>query len=163
MTQGSTLSSDPLWQGWGELTAPTSVGGTAVFRNISASDPNQLSEGAVPLKPADGSRFVLPFDASVTDPAHAYGTSMALMNASATGDANITVTAFDESGTSIPLPAAKPHFTMVARAHQAFGITDPDRFPVLSGKRGTLVFTTVGGQLAGLGLRFSLRGKRLHP
>ena len=151
LTQGA--SSPPLWQGWIELTAPIAVGGTAVFRhNLGATQDN---EGAVPLKVADGSRFVLPFDCSAPDATHSFGTSMAIINTDGTAAAAVTVEAYDENGRTIGLPATASSFALGARGHQAFELTN--RFGALAGRRGTVVFTTTGGQLAGLGLRFSSR------
>jgi hypothetical protein len=153
LTQGS--NSGPLWQGWGELIAPPSVGGTAVFRQSTGAD--QDIEGAVPLKPADGALFVLSFDCSSPDSAHSFTTSMALINASADQAANIAVMAYDTSGTPIALPSSSATLNMPPRGHAAFSLVDPNYFPSLLGQRGTLVFSTSTGQIAGLGLRFSSR------
>jgi hypothetical protein len=151
LTQGS--ASPPLWQGWVELTAPPSVGGTAVFHHSSGS--NQDNEGAVPLKSPDGNLFILPFDCTSPDSTHTFGTSMAIINADSAQTANVTVTAYDENANPIALPASASNFSLEARRHQAFSLTD--KFSALAGKRGTVVFTTTAGQLAGLGLRFSSR------
>ncbi len=151
LTRGA--SGSPLWQGWGELTAPASVSGTAVFRHSTSS--NQDNEGAVPLKPADGNRFVLPFDCSLTS-AGQFVTSMALINAAPDATANVTVTAVDKAGVAIVLPGQD----MAPRAHSAFAVcggASDGRFPALSGKQGVLVFSTPAGQISGLGLRFSQR------
>jgi hypothetical protein len=149
LTQGS--ASLPLWQGWVELVAPPSVGGTAVFRQSAGS--NQDNEGAVPLKVVDGSQFVLPFDYSSPDSSHSFGTSIAIINADDSQTANVVASAYDQNGNVIAL--SSPNFPLQARSHRAFALTTP--FRELAGKRGTMVFRTTGGQLAGLGLRFSSR------
>ncbi|MFN7994552.1 MAG: hypothetical protein U0Q18_13180 [Bryobacteraceae bacterium] len=145
-TQGS--GSSPLWQGWGELIAPSSVGGTAIFHTqISAS---QDSEAAVPVKPADGTQFTMPFDDT-----QGFVTSMALVNPSGTQPVSVSVTFLDENGNSIAIPANQASFQMAAREQDTFRLRD--RFSGISGQRGIAQFISSGSPIAGLGLRFSPR------
>jgi hypothetical protein len=134
----------PFWQGWAELTAPDSVGGTAIFAQIQNASTD--SEGAVLLKLAAGSRFFLPFDNNSSTGAV---TSMALVNTSSTQPANVTVTFHDQSGgvfgqSSVPLGVS---------GHDAFSLAA--RFPILADKRGLAEFISDGAALSGLGLRFN--------
>ena len=87
-----------FWQGWASLTAPDTVGGTAIFAQALLSDPSSDSEGSVLLKPPPGTRLLLPFD---NNTANGLLTTMALVNTSLTDAAQITVTFRDESGVPI--------------------------------------------------------------
>ncbi|MBV8820225.1 MAG: hypothetical protein JO022_17825 [Acidobacteriaceae bacterium] len=155
LTQGST--SGPLWQGWGELYAPRSVGGTAVFRQSVTAD--QDEEGAVPLKPPDGTRFVLPFDCTSTS-GESYVTSMAIINSSGDQSTNVTASAYDTNGVPISLPSGPSSIPLTQKGHAAFAVcggSGSDRLGALTGKQGTLVFSNPSASIAGLGLRFSSR------
>ena len=134
----------PFWQGWAELTAPDSVGGTAIFTQIQNAGTD--SEGAVLLKPAAGTSFFLPFDNNSSTGAV---TTMALVNTSSTQAANVTVKFHDQLGnifgqSSVPLGVS---------GHDAFSL--PDRFPILANTRGLAEFVSDGPALSGLGLRFN--------
>jgi hypothetical protein len=148
-------SSPDLWQGWAEVSAPPAVAGTAIYRN--SSDPAQDIEGSVPLKAVDGSRFVVWFDntALPSDAARKYVTSMAIVNASADQQANISVVVRDENGVPLPLGAGEAAFQLAARGHDAFELKS--RFSGIDGKRGTAEFTSSNGAIVGVGLRFSPR------
>ncbi len=148
MTLQTEGSGNSLWQGWGELSAPSSIGGTAIFHTqISAS---QDSEAAVPVKVADGTRFVMPFDDT-----QGFVTSMALVNPSGTQGVTVTVTFVDENGQPIAVPANESSFQMVQREQKVFRF--PDQFTGIDGQRGVAQFVSSGGPIAGLGLRFSPR------
>jgi hypothetical protein len=136
----------PFWQGWAELTAPDSVGGTAIF--AYAVNASSDAEGSVLLKPPVGTSFLLPFD---NNSAASLVTSMALVNTSATLPANVTVKFHNESGavfgqSSVSLPAS---------GHEAFTLIS--KFPELANKRGVAEFISDGPALSGLGLRFNDR------
>ncbi|PWU08650.1 MAG: hypothetical protein C5B51_07505 [Terriglobia bacterium] len=133
----------PFWQGWAELTAPDSVGGTAIF--AQALDNTSDAEGSVLLQPPAGPTFFLPFD-NISGKAV---TTMALVNTSASATANVTVKFHNESGqvfsqSSVPLARS---------GHEAFALTQ--RFPQLADTRGVAEFISDGPPLAGLGLRFN--------
>jgi hypothetical protein len=152
-TTGS--ASDPRWEGWGELNSSASVGGMAVY---GISTPTQDKEGAVRLKPPDGSSFLLPFDCTQPDPTmNQFVTSMAIIDPDPTNSSMVTVTAFDESGNPLVLQESYAQFSMPPRGHDAFETCGPlGRFSsALDGKRGVLIFSAQGGPIAGLGLRFS--------
>jgi len=138
----------PFWQGWAELSAPQSVGGTAIF--AQALDANSDAEGSVLLKPAAGTSFFLPFD---NNSATGLLTTMALVNTSATVPANVTVKFHNESGVVFS-QSANP-IMLAPGGHQAFALVD--RFPVLADMRGVAEFISDGPPLAGLGLRFNQR------
>jgi hypothetical protein len=133
----------PLWQGWAELTAPDSVGGTAIF--AQALNAGSDAEGAVLLKPPAGPTFFLPFD---NNSSTGLLTTMALVNTSAV-PTQVTVTYRDEAGNVF----GQSSFGLDRSSHEAFALVD--RFPSLADRRGVAEFTSGGPALAGLGLRFN--------
>lgn len=140
-----------LWEGWAELQAPDAVDGTAIFR--VAQTAAQDSEGAVPIKPLEGTRFLLPFDNTASG-AGRYDTGFAILNSSSSATANIRATVRNEAGQITgPVPA---QITLGASEHMAFSL--PAQIPATAGIRGVVEFASDGPQIAGLGLRFSPRG-----
>jgi hypothetical protein len=134
----------PFWQGWAELVAPDSVGGTAIF--TQGRDANNDSEGSVLLKPPAGTTFFLPFD---NDNSKGLVTAMALVNTSPTFGANVTVNFHSEAGDVF----AQGAVSLVPSGHAAF--TLPQQFPAVANRRGVAEFISDGAALAALGLRFN--------
>jgi hypothetical protein len=149
-TTGST--SPPLWQGWAEVTGPLSVGGTAIFR--AEYDAAQNAEGAVPLKPPAGRRFLLYFDNTPVADTRGYDTGFAIVNTSATQTANVSVTIREQNG-QVRLPAPPP-IRLAPREHRAFPLVA--QFGTTAGIRGVAEFVSDGADIAGLGLRFNPSG-----
>jgi hypothetical protein len=135
----------PLWQGWAELTAPDSVGGTAIFAQAlnAASD----AEGAVLLKPVAGTTFLLPFENNSTT---GLLTTIALVNPSATSEANITVTLRGESGNLL----GQSPISLGRSGHEAFDLLSHFPGASLANQRGVAEFTS-DVPITGLGLRFN--------
>lgn len=140
-----------LWEGWAELQSVSAIDGTAIFR--LAQSPEQDSEGAVPVKALESSRFLLPFD-NRTGAEGRYDTGLAILNSSSTSVANVRATVRNESG-QIVGSAASP-IVLGAYEHMAFSLAS--QIPATAGIRGVVEFASDGPQIAGLGLRFSPRG-----
>jgi hypothetical protein len=142
--RGTTLiqaqNTGSLSQGWATFDLPTGVVGYGVFRQAVPGIPDQ--EAVVPFASGSGTRASLTYDESnlVTAAAVWYN-----------GNANATVTilARDESGAQIGTST----LTMTPGTKQAFAVTE--KIPAIGGKRGVLEFTTSGGNISVLGLRFS--------
>jgi hypothetical protein len=148
-TIGST--GPPLWQGWAEVEAPPTVGGTAIFRSeYSAS---QDAEGAVLLKYPAGQRMLLAFD-NTTVGQGAYDTGFAIVNTSATQSANVTVVVRDQNG-DVRLPNP-PVLQLQPREHRAFELRRV--FETTQQSSGVAEFISDGPEIAGLGLRFNPSG-----
>jgi hypothetical protein len=140
-TKGSDA---PFWQGWAELMAPDSVGGTAIFRENR--DANFYSEGSVLLKEPAGPTFFLPFDNT-----NGLATTMAIANTSSSQAASVKVKLHTETGdvfsqSPVPIPLG-------ISGHEAFALAS--RFPDSANRRGVAEFISDGAPLAALGLRFN--------
>jgi hypothetical protein len=130
--------------GWGELTAPNSVGGYAVFRQRIEGRPDQ--EATVPLASATG-RFALPFDNTP-----GFVTAMALVNTSASQAASSTAMFRAEDGASI----SQAPVNLSSRSHTSFAL--PDLIPGIAGRQGVAEFLFANPDLTALGLRFTASG-----
>ena len=151
LTLATAGTSSQLWEGWAELRAVDAVDGTAMFRVTQSAE--QDSEGAVPIKAVEGTRFLLPFDNSQT-PSGRYDTGFAILNSSDSSSTNVQVTVRDESGAVVGR-AATP-ISLGPSEHMAFSL--PAQVSATAGIRGVVEFSSDGNQIAGLGLRFSPRG-----
>jgi hypothetical protein len=133
----------PLQEGWAQLTADGSITGFAIFGMKSAGFDQ---EAVVPLETRGASSYLLWFDdtASMT-------VGVALANLTA-APVSVDVTVRDESGQLLwtgPLGDPLP-----AQGHTSFVL--PDRFPQTAQRRGTVEFhTPATGQIGVLGLRFN--------
>jgi hypothetical protein len=138
-------SSSATSVGWIDVLSSGPVRGHAIFRDGSQSGTS--SEGTVPLDSQLTTAVTIPFDNS-----GGFVMGVALANVSAAA-ATVNASIWDADGT---LLGSQP-ITIQANGHSAFVL--PDRVPVTSRKRGIVTFENVsGGQLAGLGLRFSPLG-----
>ncbi|BDC52354.1 hypothetical protein F183_A46690 [Bryobacterales bacterium F-183] len=129
-----------LTQGWGTFDLPTGVTGYGVFRQAADGRPDQ--EAVVPFAASSGTRASLTYDESnlVTGVALWYNGSQA---------ATVTITARDEAGAQIGTGT----ITMQPGTKTAFALSD--RVGAVAGKRGLVEFTSSGGNIAVLGLRFA--------
>jgi len=116
--------------GWAELTAPGSVGGSVIYSQKTALP--SIQEGTATIVAAGSKHFFLPFD----NTAGAI-TGVALTNASASAAANVSVT-FRYSDGSPNETLSYPQ--LAARNHQAFALSGP--FPDTAGKSGVAEFTS---------------------
>ncbi|MCC7154687.1 MAG: hypothetical protein IT161_08945 [Bryobacterales bacterium] len=140
-----------LWEGWAELQSVSAIDGTAIFR--VRQSPEQDSEGGVPVKALESSRFLLPFD-NTAEAAGRYDTGFAILNSSNSATATVRATVRNESG-QIVRTSASP-IVLGPYEHMAFSL--PAQIPATAGIRGAVEFASDGPQIAGLGLRFSPRG-----
>jgi hypothetical protein len=129
--------------GWAELTAPVTVGGSVIY---SQRLPTQLTvqEGTTAIEPGS-THFFVPFDNT-----NGAVTGLALTNPGAT-PANIAVTLRYDTGTSetVTLPS------FAARTHQAYPI--PNRFSNTAGQSGVAEFTS-GVPISAVAFRFNSSG-----
>lgn len=129
-----------LQQGWATFDMPSGVSGYGVFRQAVPGIPDQ--EAVVPFASPGGSRASLTFDDSALVTAAAIW-----FNAAQTGI--VTAIAFDEAGTQIGTASIQ----MIPGTKVAFALRE--RIPTVEGRRGTVDFSTVTGNIAVLGLRFA--------
>jgi len=132
----------PLTQGSAAIEAPAEVIGYGVFRQaLQGINPQ---EGVVPFSSTTSAGANIVFDD--TD----FVTAVAVLNP---GSAPITVTvrARDAAGAEIGT------FTLNLNARQrvAFAVRDRPEMTLVQGKRGVLEFTSSGGPVSVLGLRFN--------
>lgn len=139
----TTGSDANLSQGWAQVRAQRSIGGSAIFRQRGAS---VVSEAAVPAAPALGDRFLLPFDE-----AEGFSTGLALVNAGA-NPAVIVVDLRDQNGARI----RSGSITLSPRGQQAFMLRTV--YPEIANLRGIAEFSASGMSLSAIGLRFSPSG-----
>jgi hypothetical protein len=144
LTLASVGTAGAVSQGWAQLIATKRIGGLAVFRQSVPGRPDQ--EAAVPIA-ASVANFVLPFDN-----AQNFVTSMALVNTNAANSIAVSVVIQDEVGNQIGTDS----LMIGPNGHTAFAL--PSRFPATANLRGTVVFSTAGADLSGLGLRFNPGG-----
>jgi len=125
--------------GWAQLSTDGGIGGSAVFRYTT----NAVSqEAAVPLSTPDASDSILVFDNT-----GGYDNSVALANNSSV-EADVPVTVRDgATGSTL----ATGTIELPALGHAAFMLRD--RFPVTTGKSGSIEFGVSAGQVNVLGLR----------
>ena len=132
--------------GWAELQSPDSVHGYAVLR--WKAGPERVSEAMLAFEQRQGQVLVLPYD-NISG----FLTGVAIANQSPDSPADVTLLLRDEAGAVISVET----FPLPARGHTAFVASE--RFPVLSGRRGT--FQLQSNSVAGitvLGLRFNPAG-----
>jgi hypothetical protein len=128
--------------GWAEVQASAPVSGYAIFRQRGGD--GRDSEGTSPLETRAQAGVLAPFD-NLTG----YSTGVALVNLSA-AQASVTVVYRDENGAEI----GRDTLGLAGNGHTSFSL--PDKFPVLSGRRGVVEFVSnQAAGLAALGLRFN--------
>jgi hypothetical protein len=132
-----------LSQGWALVETTSTVGGTAVFREVAAGQPNY--EASEPIDTHQDNRFAFPFD-HVTD-----ATGLAIANP-LDSSASIFITFRDENGTSFVFD----NFQVPPLGHIAFTMTT--RYPQTIGRRGSFEISTGSLWVNLLGLRFSPSG-----
>ncbi|MFZ5898521.1 MAG: CARDB domain-containing protein [Bacillota bacterium] len=132
----------PLLQGSIQLDLPEGVAGYGIFRQTSPGLNPQ--EGVVPLSSSSSSMSTIVFDETN------FVTAVALCNP---GGSPITVTAVarDEQGNTIGT-ALLP---LAARQRVAFALRDRAELRSIAGRRGSVEFSSSGGTLSVLGLRFN--------
>jgi hypothetical protein len=133
-----TDGSGGLIEGWAELAAPQSVGGTSIFTY------NATSEAGVPLYSAGGTQLYVPFDNTSR-----FATGLALANPG-TQTASVQATFVDESGASTPI--ATP-ITVPGRGHFA-DVLNQGVFAAANGRRGVLQLSS-NAEVHGLGIRYN--------
>lgn len=133
-----------LSQGWAELTSSQQVSGLGVFRQRVSGRPDQEA-GVSVTTPT--SRFVLPFDNT-----QGFVSSMALVNTNTTIARAVTGTPRDESGNTL----LGDSVNLPSKGHVAFEMAQ--RFPSMSGRRGSVEFVAPGPDFSALGLRFNPGG-----
>ncbi|MBI4889841.1 MAG: putative Ig domain-containing protein [Acidobacteria bacterium] len=129
--------------GWADVRSTTTIAGYAIFRqkHDGAAD----SEGTSPLENRLQSSVIIPMDNLI-----GFSTGVALVNLASDTQATLTVIMRDDTGAEV----ARDTMTITANGHTSFSL--PARFPILSGKRGTVEFvTSVPAGVTGLGLRFN--------
>jgi sugar lactone lactonase YvrE len=131
-----------LQQGWAQLILPAGVTSYAVFRQSIAGQPDQ--EAVVPTSSVSSASSMLIFDNT------AYVTAAAFVNPSASAE-TITITATDAAGQAIGTSTVTlpPNGRIAATVHSLDGLGNT------AGKRGSLTFSTPGGAVVVLGLRFN--------
>jgi hypothetical protein len=131
--------SSSLLVGSAHLTATNGVTGYGMFRFNRSGQ-----EAAVPLESRTASSYILPFDNT-----GGVGTGVAVANVS-TRPSSIAVVVRDQAGASL----ATGTIALPALGHDSFELHK--YYPVTSGMRGTVEFTTpAGGRISVLGLRTS--------
>ncbi len=133
-----------LSQGWAELSSSQQVSGLGVFRQRVAGRPDQ--EAGVPVT-TPASRFVLPYDNT-----QGFVSSMALVNTNGSLSRAISATPREEAGNTL----LGDSVNLPARGHTAFEMAQ--RFPSMSGRRGSAEFVSAGADFSALGLRFNPGG-----
>jgi hypothetical protein len=138
----ATNPNGPLTQGWGQISADSSIVVQSLFRSTLN---NTHYEAAV--ESSTGSKaFELPFDTTNFAPGTPLYTGLAIANLDPSNTANVTCTARDSLGNTIPNGITLP-------AIHALGHWAGFQFPNLAGLRGTLDCVS-NTQVAVIGLRF---------
>jgi hypothetical protein len=131
--------------GWADIDSSGPLNGFAIFRQASLN--GTVSEGTAPLLNRYPSKFTVPFDNT-----SGFVTAVAIAALSQSSSA-ITATAYDSNGTQL----GTQRIELAANGHTSFAF--PEKLEVTGGKQGIVVFqSVVGGEWAGLGLRFSPSG-----
>lgn len=132
-------------EGWAEVLANGSVGGSAVF---AWTPPAGAQEAVVPVETRNPSAFVMPFDYT-----GGYTTGVALANL--TNQAvNVPVVLRDNTGAILGAAAA---IGLLANGHASFLLAAS--YPAVAGKLGTMELDTpAGGQISALGIRAAASG-----
>uniref|UniRef100_Q028E5 BACON domain-containing protein n=1 Tax=Solibacter usitatus (strain Ellin6076) TaxID=234267 RepID=Q028E5_SOLUE len=116
-------------QGWAELVAPGTVGGSVIY---SQPGVGAIQEGTAPIAAPASQHFFLPFDNT-----NGAVTGAAITNAGIATVNNVTITLRYDDGTSETVPWGS---TMAARSHRAFVMSGP--FPHSSGRSGVAEFVS---------------------
>uniref|UniRef100_Q028E6 BACON domain-containing protein n=1 Tax=Solibacter usitatus (strain Ellin6076) TaxID=234267 RepID=Q028E6_SOLUE len=114
-------------QGWAELVAPGTVGGSVIY---SQPGVGAIQEGTAPIAAPASQHFFLPFDNT-----NGAVTGAAITNAGIATANDVTITLRYDDGTSETVPWGS---TMAARSHRAFVMSGP--FPHSSGRSGVAEF-----------------------
>ena len=133
----NTLGSDPaLSQGWAEVIAQGSIGGTAVFSQTGVTAD---SEAAAPATPPLGKAFSLPFDNSA-----GFQTGVSVVN---TGPAEsaLSVVLCDQNGNRV----VSDSITLPPHGSTAFFLQN--RYPQLRNLRGAAEFSSSNTDVSALG------------
>jgi hypothetical protein len=133
-------NSGSLTQGWATWDAPAGLTGYGVFRQSAPGVPDQ--EAVVPFAAANANSASLTFDDSNL-------VTAAAVWFNGPSGATVTILARDESGAQIGTAA----LAMTPGTKRAFAVVE--QIPAVSGRRGVLEFSTSGGNIAVLGLRFA--------
>jgi hypothetical protein len=116
-------------QGWAELVAPATVGGSVIY---SQPGVGAIQEGTAPIAAPASQHFFLPFDNT-----NGAVTGAAITNAGIATASSVTITLRYDDGTSETVPWGN---TMAARSHRAFVMSGP--FPHSSGRSGVAEFVS---------------------
>jgi sugar lactone lactonase YvrE len=138
--QTAGTASQATVEGWAQLLANGSIGGSAVFAWMTATGPQ---EAVVPVETRNPSGFVLPFNYT-----GGYATGVALANLSNQA-VSIPVTLRDDTGASLGAAAA---INLPPYAHTSFMLASS--YPAVANKFGEMELDTpAGGQISALGIR----------
>lgn len=127
--------------GWADVRSSAAISGYAIFRQHQGDGHD--AEGTSPLETKYPTNVLVTFDQI-----NGYSTGVALVNLDTAG--SLTAILRDDSGNEL----TRDIVTLGANGHTSFSLAE--RFPILSGRRGTVEF--VNNQSTGivaLGLRFS--------
>jgi hypothetical protein len=130
-----------LNQGYATVTLPEGVTGYAVFRQTVAGTPDQ--EAVVPLANAASTTSTLIFDDTN------FITGVGIVNPSSVAT-TVTVTAKSANGGSLGTAT----IPLAAKSKTALNLRTVAGLSGIANNRGSLTFTTSGGNVAVLGLRF---------
>lgn len=135
---------DATVNGWAELTAPASVGGSVIYSQKTGLP--SVQEGTATIVASGSTHFFLPFDNTA-----GAVTSMAITDpgASAANDIVVTLHYGDGSSEVVPYPS------LAGRNHQAFAIAS--QFPNTANRTGVAEFTS-GTALSTVVFRFNSTG-----
>ena len=142
LIQTAGTASQATQEGWVQLLATGSIGGSAIFAWTPATGEQ---EAVSPVETRNPNAFVLSFDNT-----GGYATGVALANVSNQA-VSVPVVLRDDTGASLGSAVIK----LAADAHTSFMLTDPTYgYAATAGKRGTLeVDTPSGGQISAIGIR----------
>jgi hypothetical protein len=137
--QTAGTASQATVEGWAQLLANGTVGGSAVFAWTASAG---TQEAVVPLETSNPSAFVLPFDYT-----GGYATGVALANMSSQA-ATIPVVLRNAAGTTLQTTS----ISLPAYAHTSFMLAA--NYPAVAGQFGAMELDTpAGGQISALGIR----------
>ncbi len=132
-----------LSQGWADITAQRSIGGTATFRQIPTQGDKEVSFS---LAPAPADRILLPFD-NISG----YESDLSLIN-SGSGPATVALNFYDENGYQVAVDS----IVLAPQNQQSFSVQD--RYPQLANLRGTAELVHWNGAISATSLRVSPAG-----
>jgi hypothetical protein len=133
-----TTSPQALSVGWGDVSSSGNVNAYEIFRYNTSGQ-----EAVVPMETRTGA-FTLLFDN--TSLVNTVGTGIALANLG-TQAAVVPIAINDDSGAQI----ASGSIHLAAQGHTTFTLAD--QYPATAGKRGTVQFAPLSGQVSALGIR----------